>query len=110
MNYYEILNVNKNATKKQIRNAYKQLVIKFHPDKYHGSDIKIKDIINAYTTLSNDKKREEYDHCHFYLDTFDDIIKKSDIEFIKSKINNFELYDNIKDDIDNSYILNRITN
>ena len=55
-------------------------------------------------------KREEYDHIHFDLDTFDEIIKKSDIEFIKSKINNFELYDNIKDDINNSYILNKITN
>jgi DnaJ-class molecular chaperone len=85
MNYYKILNVNKNATKKQIRDAYKELVIKYHPDKNSDDNSKIKDIINAYTTLSDDKKREEYDYCNFNLNTLEEIIQNSDVEFINLK-------------------------
>lgn len=64
-NYYEILEVNKKASKEVIEKAYKVLVKKYHPD-LHGnqnqlnSDKKIKEINEAYEVLSNDFLREQY--------------------------------------------------
>lgn len=65
MNYYDILNVDKNATKKEIKSSYKILVKKYHPDVYTGdksfAEKKIKEINSAYDILSDDKLRKEYD-------------------------------------------------
>lgn len=65
MNYYEILKVSKNATPKQIRTSYKNLIKKYHPDIYKGDKTfaeKItKELNDAYDTLSVPKKRAEYD-------------------------------------------------
>ena len=65
MNYYDILNVTKNASKKEIKNSYKNLVKKYHPDVYSGdksfAEKKIKEINSAYDVLSDDLLRKEYD-------------------------------------------------
>lgn len=61
--YYEILGVNKDATKHEIHKAFRQLAKKYHPDKNkdkNAQDEFIK-IFKAYETLSNEKKRKEYD-------------------------------------------------
>ncbi len=65
-NYYEILEVNKKASKEVIEKAYKVLVKKYHPDvnanqKKWEADKKIKEINEAYEVLSNDFLREQYD-------------------------------------------------
>lgn len=65
-NYYEILEVNKKASKEVIEKAYKVLVKKYHPDLHADqtkskSDKKIKEINEAYEVLSNDFLREQYD-------------------------------------------------
>lgn len=65
MNYYEILNVEKDASKSEIRKAYKGLIKKYHPDVYSGNkniaeDMSMK-INEAYEVLSNEKLRNEYD-------------------------------------------------
>jgi DnaJ-class molecular chaperone len=63
-NFYNILGVNENATKDEIKKAYRKLQLKHHPDHNHGSkeahDMTQK-INEAYETLYDDKKREEYD-------------------------------------------------
>lgn len=64
-NYYEILEVNKKASKEVIEKAYKVLVKKYHPDlnknqKQVDSNKKIRDINEAYEVLSNDFLREQY--------------------------------------------------
>ena len=66
-NYYEILEVSKNASKEVIEKAYKVLVKKYHPDLYQeeiqkqNAEQKMKLINEAYDTLSDDEKRNNYD-------------------------------------------------
>ena len=58
--YYNILGVDKKATKDDIKKAFRKLALKHHPDK-GGTDEKFKEITEAYAILSDDKKRREYD-------------------------------------------------
>lgn len=65
-NYYEILEVDKNASDEIIKVAYKALVKKYHPDLKEGiakinAEDKIKQINEAYDILSNPEKKYEYD-------------------------------------------------
>jgi len=59
--YYKILGIEKNATKDQIKQAYRRLAQQFHPDKTGGDDKKFKEINEAYSVLSDDTKRQQYD-------------------------------------------------
>lgn len=59
--YYEQLGVNKNASKEEIKKAFHKLAHQHHPDKNKGDDKKFKEINEAYQTLSDDKKRAQYD-------------------------------------------------
>lgn len=59
--YYKILGVDKKATKSEIKKAFHKLAHKYHPDKEGGDEKKFKEASEAYTVLSDDKKRTEYD-------------------------------------------------
>ncbi|MDR0754348.1 MAG: molecular chaperone DnaJ [Prevotellaceae bacterium] len=62
--YYEILGVQKNATEEEIKKAYRQKAIQYHPDKNPGNkeaEEKFKEAAEAYDTLSDAKKRANYD-------------------------------------------------
>ena len=62
--YYEILGITKSASKKDIKKSYKKLALKCHPDK-NPNDINaeknFKELKEAYETLIDDEKRQEYD-------------------------------------------------
>ena len=62
-NYYEILEVDKNASEEVIEKAYKTLAKKYHPDLQNNSNChdKMRQINEAYEILSNDFKRRLYD-------------------------------------------------
>lgn len=65
-NYYEILEVNKTASKEVIQKVYKFLAKKYHPDLQEESNSKnyeekFKEIAEAYEILSDNAKRENYD-------------------------------------------------
>lgn len=60
-NYYDILGVDKGASKDEIKKAFYKLAAKYHPDKKEGDEVKFKEANEAYQTLSDDKKRKEYD-------------------------------------------------
>ena len=62
--YYEILGVPRNATEKEIRQAYRRLARKYHPDVNPGdkeAEQKFKEIQEAYEVLSDPEKRAKYD-------------------------------------------------
>jgi len=59
--YYEILGVNRSATKDEIKKAFYKLAHKHHPDKKEGNEAKFKEVNEAYQVLSDDAKRAKYD-------------------------------------------------
>lgn len=62
--YYKLLGVDRNADEKQIRNAYRQLSKKYHPDKNpddESAQHKFMEISNAYDVLMDSEKRQIYD-------------------------------------------------
>jgi len=60
-NFYEILEVPKDASPEQIKKSYRSLSLKFHPDKPGGDTAKFQQINEAYDTLSDLQKKEQYD-------------------------------------------------
>lgn len=69
--YYKILGVDKDASRDEIKKAYRKLSKEHHPDTTGGkSDDKFKDISEAYSTLSNEQKRTEYDNIGSYSNPF----------------------------------------
>ena len=65
MNYYEILEIDKDADSESIKKAYKKLAKKFHPDlnpdDIELSEEKFKEINEAYHVLIDDSERKKYD-------------------------------------------------
>ncbi|MEI6124150.1 MAG: molecular chaperone DnaJ [Bacteroidota bacterium] len=62
--YYDILGVSKDSSDAEIKKAYRQLALKYHPDKNpddHAAEDKFKEAAEAYDVLSNPDKKSRYD-------------------------------------------------
>tara|TARA_B100000212_G_scaffold134972_1_gene101449 strand:- start:3447 stop:3923 length:477 start_codon:yes stop_codon:yes gene_type:complete len=117
MNYYEILGLEKNCSKEDIKSSYIKLAKKYHPDK-GGCENMFKLVSEAYNILYDNKKRFNYDN-NYILETYDtytnphdifeEIINKSDRIYQESMINNylFEDYE-IKDNPNESVFFNNL--
>ena len=71
--YYELLGVSRRAPVKEIRQSYRKLARKYHPDLNPGdksSEEKFKQIQEAYDVLSDPKKRQMYDQFGFYAENY----------------------------------------
>jgi molecular chaperone DnaJ len=66
--YYDVLGVQKGASKDDIKKAYRRLAIQYHPDKNPGNkeaEEKFKEATEAYEVLSDDQKKAAYDQFGF---------------------------------------------
>ena len=101
-NYYEILQVDKNASDEIIEKAYKLLAKKYHPDiqpddKKKWAEDKLKQINEAYGVLSNKEHRMKYDEKFKRKNTeiyelYNKLLEqnktlKKQLDFLKSKFN-----------------------
>jgi molecular chaperone DnaJ len=62
MTHYDTLEINENSSKKEIKSSYKRLAKIYHPDKDTGDEETFKEINVAYTILSDEEKRKQYDN------------------------------------------------
>ncbi|MFA4823985.1 MAG: molecular chaperone DnaJ [Methanoregula sp.] len=62
--YYDILGISRNADDKEVKKAYRNLARKYHPDvcKEPGAEEKFKQINEAYSVLSDEQKKGQYDN------------------------------------------------
>lgn len=88
LDYYEVLNVPRDASKDEIKKVYRKLALKYHPDRNRspGAEKKFKEISEAYAVLSDDEKRMQYNRFgHEGISgryTWNDIYKGADFDTI----------------------------
>ena len=95
-NYYDILGIDKNASKEDIKSAYRRLALRYHPDRNPGNkeaEERFKKINEAYAVLNDDKKRREYEMWGGtrFGQTYkqEDIFREFDFGSIKDVFNGF---------------------
>lgn len=117
-NYYDILEINKNASPEIIEKAYKTLVKKYHPDLQENNqknnyEEKIKKINEAYEILSNPENKKNYDlnleNNEISIDDYnklynENINLKKELNYLKNN------YYNLENKINNNYNKNNIEN
>ena len=92
---YSILRVSRTASPAEIRRSFRELALKYHPDKNKNSEEskqKFLQIVEAYKLLSDESTRKEYDYKSTYIGSFE--YTRSGQKWIFSNLNT--LYDNVR--------------
>lgn len=106
--YYEVLGTKKSATLEEIKKAYRELALRYHPDRVSAeqkkeAEEKFKEISEAYAVLSDSQKRALYDqYGHSGIDqryTYEDIFKGADFSSIFEDLGDFGFGGSIFDDM-----------
>jgi len=106
--YYEILSVKKNATLDEIKKAYREMAMRYHPDRVpheqkKEAEEKFKEMSEAYAVLSDSQKRALYDqYGHSGIDqkyAYEDIFKGADFGSIFEGLGEFGFGGSIFEDI-----------
>lgn len=116
--YYEILEVNKKASKEVIDKAYKVLAKKYHPDLQQednkiNAQKRMQEVNEAYEVLSDENKRKEYDESLEAEEKrkLEDLIKKENFEQQQYEKNQQEYYeDNQQEQYQENYEQNEYIN
>ena len=108
MNYYDILGVRKNASQEEIKNSYKKLIKKYHPDIYKGdktfAEKKTSEINVAYETLCNEETRKEYDEKISPTPNYSYTPPKYDTNYeTKKYYSNYDNYTSTRDGSEHDY-------
>jgi molecular chaperone DnaJ len=106
--YYEVLGVKKNASLDEIKKAYRELALRYHPDRVpheqkKDAEERFKEISEAYAVLSDSQKRALYDqYGHAGIDqrfTYEDIFKGADFSSIFEDLGDFGFGGGLFDEI-----------
>ncbi|KAL1220120.1 Chaperone protein dnaJ 72 [Cardamine amara subsp. amara] len=68
VDHYQVLGITRNATRQEVKDAFRRLAIKYHPDKHaqspdhvrHNATVRFKLVSEAYEVLNDDRKRSSY--------------------------------------------------
>ncbi len=102
--YYAILNVSRDASTEEIKRSYRQLALKYHPDKNsgnRGAATKFREVTQAYEVLSDDEKRQHYNKNHLPKQNwqvhFDVVYGDDDAEMVLIPAGEFRMGSSNKD-------------
>jgi molecular chaperone DnaJ len=106
--YYEVLGVKKNASLEEIKKAYREMALRYHPDRVpheqkKDAEEKFKEISEAYAVLSDAQKRALYDqYGHSGIDqryAYEDIFKGADFSSVFQDLGDFGFGGGLFDEI-----------
>lgn len=105
-NYYDWLEISRNASPEVVEKAYKTLVKKYHPDLQEGENKQqaeemIKKINEAYSVLSDETKRKQYDET-----IKESTISREDYDRLQQELNNMRKQSTTNDNHNTSHVTN----
>ena len=110
-NLYDILGINKSASNEEIKKAYKKLAMKWHPDRnLSNPEIaaqKFKKISDAYSILSDNKKKKNYDNYGFMNDNNSEVNPEDIFKNAFNSKNGFN-FNQFNNDFDNGFDFDNI--